>query len=204
LTVFAWLHPFDLDFRDSVMPHQLSGLRLLQGTSNDGRPVVTALIVAAVVGILAGLWAHLHVYFVYGLASAKVRSWPMSMGQVPFQNLAAWLTAPQETDPTGLTAAGIGAAVVSGLFWLRQRVLWWPLHPVGYALANTGSMDYMWCPFFVAWVCKFLILHYGGMRLYRRVLPLFLGLILGDYVIALLWALYGAATGQQMYLSFPH
>jgi hypothetical protein len=48
------------------------------------------------------------------------------------------------------------------------------------------------------------LLRYGGMRLYRAALPFFLGLILGDYVVPTLWAIYGTASGQQMYLAFPH
>jgi hypothetical protein len=65
-------------------------------------------------------------------------------------------------------------------------------------------MDYMWMPFLIAWVIKAAVLRYGGMRLYRASLPFFLGLILGDYVVPALWAVYGAASGQQMYLAFPH
>ena len=86
----------------------------------------------------------------------------------------------------------------------RQRLLPWPFHPIGYALANTQSMDYMWMPFLIAWALKRLVLRYGGMRLYRRSLPFFLGLILGDYAVPALWFAYGWIQGIQMYLSFPH
>jgi hypothetical protein len=65
-------------------------------------------------------------------------------------------------------------------------------------------MQELWCPFFVAWMLKWLVLRYGGMSLYRRVLPYFLGLILGDYIVPLLWAIAGVITGQQMYLAYPH
>lgn len=42
---------------------------------------------------------------------------------------------------------------------------------------------------------KLLIVRYGGMKTYRRLLPFFIGLILGDYVSGALWALFGAVTG---------
>ena len=58
--------------------------------------------------------------------------------------------------------------------------------------------------FLVAWLLKGLVLRYGGMGFYRRVLPYFLGLILGDYIVPLLWAIAGVITGQQMYLAYPH
>ncbi|HOM82392.1 MAG TPA: hypothetical protein PLZ94_11455, partial [Armatimonadota bacterium] len=84
-----------------------------------------------------------------------------------------------------------------------QRYLWWPLHPVGYVLGNTPSMVSFWCPFFVAWLAKLIILRVGGIRLYRRCIPFALGLILGDYVVPGIWGIVGLLTDTQMYLSFP-
>jgi hypothetical protein len=75
---------------------------------------------------------------------------------------------------------------------------------VGYALANTNSLDYVWCPFFIAWLLKTATLRLGGIDLYRRALPFFLGLILGDYVVPGVWGLIGAVTNTQMYMAFPH
>jgi hypothetical protein len=86
----------------------------------------------------------------------------------------------------------------------RQRFAAWPLHPLGYALANTNSMDYMWLPFLMGWALKSVMLRYGGMRLYRAALPFFLGLILGDYVVPAFWAVFGVLTDQRMYMAFPH
>ena len=55
----------------------------------------------------------------------------------------------------------------SALSLARQTFTWWPIHPLGYALACTNSMEYMWCPFFLAWVAKLITLRYGGIRAYR-------------------------------------
>ena len=47
---------------------------------------------------------------------------------------------------------------------------------------------------FITWLIKLLILRYGGIVLYRRMLPLFIGLILGTSVgiggASLLYAFY--------------
>jgi hypothetical protein len=42
------------------------------------------------------------------------------------------------------------------------------------------------------------------MAAYRRALPFYLGLILGDYVIASLWTFVGIALGIDMYRCFPN
>jgi hypothetical protein len=41
------------------------------------------------------------------------------------------------------------------------------------------------------------------MKLNRAALPFFIGLILGDYVVGSLWALYGCATGVPTYRVMP-
>ena len=46
-------------------------------------------------------------------------------------------------------------------------------------------------PLLIAWAAKGLILRYGGVRLYRQGLPLFLGLILGQMVAGSAWHLIG-------------
>ncbi len=202
-TTFAWLMPFDIDFRDAVTPQYLGSMRLLADDGGRGRPLLVALAVAAVVGIVAGMWAHLHIYFEYGVDSALTRRWPAQVGRQPFDTLANQLKGNVGT-PYSFGGVVFGGGFFLSLVAARTHLLWWPLHPIGFALACTPSLDYLWLPFLIAWAIKAFVLRYGGMKLYRRLLPFFLGLILGDYVVPLLWAVYGTFTGTQQYLSFPH
>ncbi|MDE0685735.1 MAG: hypothetical protein OXI63_22630, partial [Candidatus Poribacteria bacterium] len=88
------------------------------------------------------------------------------------------------------------------MMYMRMHFLWWPFHPAGYALAISFAMDYFWFAFFVAWFLKLMILRHGGLRLHRKVAPLFLGLILGDYVIGSIWAIIGPVSGLRTYKIF--
>jgi hypothetical protein len=66
-----------------------------------------------------------------------------------------------------------------------------PFHPLGYILATAYS-DHttIFFPMLVAWACKSLVLKAGGLPLYRRFIPFFLGLVIGQYAIAgILWPL---------------
>ncbi|MBI2300489.1 MAG: hypothetical protein HYU66_16370, partial [Armatimonadetes bacterium] len=215
-TVFTWLMPFDLDFRDAVMPQQLKGMRLLPGEGGGEHAVLLGLFLAGLVGVVAGMWAHLHVYFLNGIATAAThvyflngiatavtRPWPQQVGRQPFDLLASQLKGVAQ-QPYRLAGVGAGAGLLLLLVALRTRWLAWPLHPIGFALATTNSLDYLWLPFLLAWAVKSVVLRYGGMKVYRRMLPFFLGMILGDYVVPLFWALYGTFAGRQMYMSFPH
>jgi len=46
-------------------------------------------------------------------------------------------------------------------------------------------MDYFWFAIFVGWVIKAIIIKFGGMKLHNTMLPLFMGLILGDFTIVI-------------------
>ena len=68
----------------------------------------------------------------------------------------------------GMGFAGIGAAGMLFLTWLRQRFLWWPLHPIGFPIMASGLVDWMWFSVFLAWLIKVIILKYGGAPLFSR------------------------------------
>ena len=46
-------------------------------------------------------------------------------------------------------AAISGFLITAALMALRARFTWWSLHPVGYAMANTNTMNQGWLPFFM-------------------------------------------------------
>jgi hypothetical protein len=204
LTVFAFLNWIDMDYRDSPMPHQLEAMKLSQSSGLSPRRMLWGLILAAVVGALCAYWANLHIYYEYGAATAKSRPWITTIGQTPFRQLKDWFVARRPADPMLLQASLGGFTVAALLGVARQKLVWWPFHPIGYAVANTQSLDYMWFPFLVAWTAKALVLRYGGMRLYRNSLPFFLGLILGDYIGPAIWFAFGWSIRTQMYMTFPH
>lgn len=204
LTVLRGYTDWMLDMRDNPMPQQAQSVKLGQSAGVSPRAFLWPLVWAAAFGVLCAFWAHLHIYYAYGAATAKVRPALRNGGPSPARQVAALIALPTARDTAGMLAALFGLTMTGLLAVLRQRVPWWPLHPIGYALATTQSMDYMWCPFFIAWAAKWLTLRYGGIRAYRIALPFFLGLILGDYVVPTLWGVYGMLTNTQQYMAFPH
>jgi len=95
----------------------------------------------------------------------------------------------------GWAASGVGAAIMAGLILLRNAVVAWPLHPIGLPMAGTWLMDWLWLPIFLAWLIKEVVLRYGGPTLYRRSIPFFLGMIVGQFCSGLLWLVIDYFTG---------
>lgn len=204
LTVLGHLDWFSTEFRDTPMPHQMEALKLGQETQMPRRQMLWGLLVAAAISGFVAFWAYLVMYYHFGAASAHVRPILQTIGPNALGQINNWLNNPRPPDHAALGGMAGGAVLVLLLSVLRQRFVWWPLHPIGYVLAGTYSMEYMWCPFLIAWALKALTLRYGGAKLYRQCVPFFLGLILGDYIVPTLWGLWGTANHVQVYLAFPH
>ncbi|MBT4138134.1 MAG: hypothetical protein HOE48_09475, partial [Candidatus Latescibacteria bacterium] len=104
--------------------------------------------------------------------------------QVVFNNVVKKMQTPFDTSMDRMMFLGIGAAVASVCSFLRYRFLWWPLSPIGLTVFTTGVIQNQAFVIFLAWLIKFSLLKTGGISLYRRAHPLFLGLLLG-YVVGI-------------------
>ena len=90
--------------------------------------------------------------------------------------------APTGTDWWRLTLFSIGAAMYSALAFCQYRFTWWPLHPVGLTVATLWMIRYTVVSVFLAWAIKSAVMYSGGVGLYRRLRPFFLGLISGYFL----------------------
>ncbi|MBC8232075.1 hypothetical protein H8E77_21215, partial [bacterium] len=54
---------------------------------------------------------------------------------------------------------------------------------------------YLWSSIFIGWLIKYIILKFGGIRLYRNLRPLFVAMIVGEYIIVSIWMIIGMFTG---------
>ncbi|NKB71095.1 MAG: hypothetical protein GKR89_28835 [Candidatus Latescibacteria bacterium] len=85
---------------------------------------------------------------------------------------------------------------MSLLMAARWRFIGWPLHPLGYPIGPIWIMDHLWFNMFLAWLIKVVVLKYGGVGLYRKTRPFFLGLILGNIVPGGIFLIVDHFTGM--------
>lgn len=78
-----------------------------------------------------------------------------------------------------------GALVVGVMTFCQYRFTWWPIHPIGYTLVPFHSTRTAILSVFLTWMAKVIILRVGGISLYRRGIPLLIGVIVG-YTFALM------------------
>jgi hypothetical protein len=189
LSYFFW---FNRAYRGHPMPNQLEAFKMGERTGVSPRAFVLPIAVASLAGVICGFWTYLH--FAYQLGgSARMPGHVVAFGREPFDRLDSWLATPGPPDHTALGAIAIGAGVALVLQALKLQFAGWPLHPLGFAVSGSWSMNTIWVPVMIAWAAKALTLRYAGLRGYRTLLPFFFGLILGDFTIGCLWPLVGWA-----------
>lgn len=201
LIPFSLFRNLDELYTDALPIHTLSGAKLLESDGLE-RPLPWLYLLVALVGLVAGVVALCDIYFRHGVMNVKA-TWPdRTQAQLPWQQLDSWLQAGPPQDHRA-AAMGVGAVVMALLMLVRQHVLWWPAHPIGYAVAGSYAIQQLWLPLLLAWALKSMTLRAGGLKLYRRLLPAALGLILGDLLIPQCWTIVGVVLDQPMYFSFP-
>ncbi len=69
------------------------------------------------------------------------------LGPGSFNTASNYMLNQTRPDPSAVMAMVFGALVVFFLSAMRTRFIWFPFHPAGYVLANSGTMYWLWCPF---------------------------------------------------------
>ena len=212
LTMLAYFQWFDMDYRCMAMPHHMEAMKIASSTGDphtgrgrmNNRHLFFVVMWATLVGTMSSWFAILSIYYRYGAASGNVNNWRTNVGSTPFNLLADWIKNPTPFDFNRVYGMAAGMGITGFLMVMRTRFLCWPFHPVGYVIAETNTMYWLWCPTFVGWLIKALVLRYGGISAFRKGIPFFIGLLLGDYVIASLWALVGLYLNIPVYRAFPN
>ena len=202
LAVFSLLYFQNRMHRGVLMPQQAECLKAAHECGLRIRTMALALGIAAVIGVLSAFWALLHLGYSRPYATIHPGAPGSGFSQDAFDHLASWLTTPIAPDLGGVAALGIGAAVAWALARLTVTFYGFPFHPAGYAIGMSFGMDYIWMPVMISWLAKVLILRYWGLTGYRRVIPFFVGLVLGEFVVGGFWSFVRGVMGVQTYTFF--
>jgi hypothetical protein len=178
---------FTRDLRGNLLSTFLDAQKMSDITRLDRRGLFAAIGLALLIAIVFGSYLHLALPYrigAVGMYSYVYRGNPL----LGFQHFAPVLLSGDSYDARlpAFFASGVLLAVF--LSFMRMQYVWWPLSPLGLALSGSWSMIVFWFPIFIAWLIKGGIVRYGGWHLYAKFRPFFLGLILGEFSQAVIWA----------------
>ena len=178
---FAWIS----DIRVILLPFFAHCVRLADSVKMKRRKLpwimMATMLVALVVTTITIFW------LCYEAGGINLNSWFFVGGAQWAPKYAhRFITEPVTAAKSHLAArwacTAAGGGFVAFLTFMRYTFVWWPLHPLGLPFSIPS-----WPIVMIVWLLKALFLKYGGIRLYRRFKPFFLGLILGQFASAGCW-----------------
>jgi len=199
LTNLAVLEGITVDVRGQPLPNHMESLKMAEEVGLSRRQLVAVIVAATLTGLPLAFYTSFQHWYHTGALTAKANFYHIYKVQLNYQYLFAKMDSPTKFNPAGLGALGFAAAVTTGLTLLRARFAGWPFHPLGYVLSNTLTVGAFWLPLLMANVVKVAVLRYGGVRLYRRSIAFFVGIILGDVLAEAGWSLAGWIAGFPVY-----
>ena len=169
-----------------------NGLKLADQFVRRKRRLFWAIAATIVVTVLVATWVRLDAGYEHGAINLN-KFYADNCAQYPYRFMATVVGLPEGPHIDGMIQVGVGAAVMAVLEIVHYRFLWWPFHPLGFPVS--AAFGGMWFSLLLAFMVKNTVLKYGGPILYRRTVPLFLGMILGEIVPAGIWLIIDSFTG---------
>lgn len=138
----------------------------------------------SVLAALLGAYGFI-LWWSYQYGAVNFAAWPLTWN-VPqhLQRLMSDMASRRPPSAEVWSATLTGAAIGWLLLSLNRRFTWWRISPLGFVIASSFNVSgQIWGGAFIGWLVSSLVKRYGGMPIYRKLRPFFLGLILGDIVV---------------------
>jgi hypothetical protein len=198
-SLFSW---FNGTNRCHPMPHQLEAYKIGNRMGISNKKLLWIMMGVFPVGVLFAMWIYPYTLYKYGATVAvDAPGQVLGSGNGAYYSLSSWLLYPKPADAYASGSILGGFLFSIFLFLMRSRFIWWPFHPVGYVIGiNGASVDHYWFALILMSTVKFIAFRHGGARAYRKLLPFFLGLILGDITIACYWSILSVIIETPLYV----
>ena len=191
LSLFALVFPFNRAYRGNTMPPQLEGLKLAERAGISSRRVGFAILIAVVISPLPLFWGGLQLGYESGaVAFGAAVSFDGLRAGLPIQCLwTSWESWQCSSARSSLSLSPPYVIVSFG----------GPFIPLDTASQAHGRSTFSGLRWLVAWVIKWCVLRFGGLRTFRRLAPFFLGMLFGEFLLGGVWALIGVIVQKPMY-----
>jgi len=177
---------------------KLWGTAMSQSRRSYGRRFALALVAAVALAFLAYVVPRI----VYGYRNGFLNAVYQPDIKDSFDYITRGVLHPTGPFWLGWAVTASGALVLLAFSFLTERFLWWPLHPLGVPIAAIWLTEQVWFSVFLAWLIKAVGLKYLGGTAYKKSVPFFLGMILGQFSAVGVWFLIDTLQGGPVHTIF--
>lgn len=184
-----------------LVAYQAEALRIGGQIQVSRRQIVLVMTAAVILGTAVSWWMHLDAAYEWGSnvleGGTTEGGTRVTLTKSSYDSVASWMRGPVEPRRNESIAFGVGIVMVVLLAVLRRLFLQFPLHPSGFVMGLTGAGSIGWAMLLLSLIIKTIVLRVGGMRAYNRLLPFFIGVVVGHYFWAgTVWALIASFGGE--------
>jgi len=195
------------DLRGFLLPSFVQSFKLARDRNIPLRPLLGLISLVVVIAFGVGIW--MRVRLGYDAGGLQLNAWSAVAGpKWPSRVVTAIQKAPEAASFMDSALnwfwLGLGALMTLALMMIRAQWAGFPLHPLGYLISLTFALDQLWTSILIGWGCKVLAVRYGGHDTYRRAIPFFIGLVLGDVALMLFWLLIDGWQGVTVHQLMPN
>jgi hypothetical protein len=189
-----------VDLRESLMASLLHTRKVTDKATNNRR-IFAVIMLTLVAGIVVSFLAMLVLCYKFGVRELGL-DWATRTTVAVYDDIYSLVESPAEPSQWVTIFTLAGAFVMLVLVICYHRFYWWPIHPIGYLTAYSSALRILWFSFFIGWLFNALCIRYGGVVLFKKLRNFFIGLIIGDFLMAGSWAIYGLFS-YSSYLVLP-
>ncbi len=178
-----------VDLRESLMPSLLHARKITNKMVNR-RMIIGGISLTLVAGVAVSFLAMLALCYKFGIRELQL-DWATRTTVAVYENIHSLVESPVRPGHWVMVFSVMGALIMLILVICYHRFYWWPIHPIGYLTAYSSAMRILWFSFFLGWLCNALCMRYGGVVLFKKLRYLFVGFIIGDFLMGGIWAIIG-------------
>ncbi|MFA4043641.1 MAG: hypothetical protein HZRFUVUK_000419 [Candidatus Fervidibacterota bacterium] len=197
LTVLALFFWFNRLNRNHPMPVIIEAMRIGESISLSLSQLCPFMVLMAFSTLVVCFLLYPKLFYSHG--ATKVVGEVVWVGMDTFTRLASWVGTPSQPNIPSRYATSFGFAFTLLLSSLYHRMPWWALHPLGYLLGMSYAIDFYWLCLLIGSSVKWLLMKYAGSYTALSLTPFFVGLILGEGLVACAWSVYGLIVQKPMY-----
>jgi len=194
LTMVAFTNHVPMAPRSNILPSIMDSFQFGNKTGVSPNKIVAGMAVGILsVGIFS-LATLLWLSYSHGATNLDVGV-ILSSATFPFAEAGTYMRNAASVNVASIWTTVLGGVLMSIFIFLHRRLLWWPVYPFGFAIAESATMEHMWLSVFIGWFVHVIVVRIWGTAGYRRIKPAAIGVVVGDFLSLGLWAVIDIMTG---------
>lgn len=184
------------DNRSLLLPGFIHSFKLAHDYNINARALWALSLTCILISLSMTIVMRVRLGYEYGGLQLQ-NKWVTTGGaQLPILTIVPLAEGTRDFNPINVLWLLLGGAMTQGMMLARTHLLWFPLHPLGLLMGLSYPMSRLWFSILLGWGLKVLLMRFGGIDTYRRLMPVFLGLILGEVTMILFWLIIDGWQGR--------